>query len=358
MNKKKVYSDLKVFSDGDKLNSLSSEDMTPPIYIRINPTNICNHSCWYCGYQANPEMSMGDTVNKQDSIPFEKMEEICDDFINMKVKAVTFSGGGEPLAYKKIEVFFDKLVDAGVKIAVITNGSNLKGKIAKSLANKASWVRVSMDGWDNDSYTKYRKTKGKEFDKIISNMEEFSKIKGTTKLSVAYNVDRDNYTKIYDYTKLIKEIGADTIKFTGCVVSDNTMENIEYHSSIFEKTTSIIKKVKSDFETKDFEIENVYSVQNTRYDKTYNRCPFSEYLTIIGADLKVYVCHDKAYTESGEIGSIREQSFYNFWMNGEARNSVRGINPSISCNHHCTADAKNKLLLEYLSIDSEHMDFI
>jgi sulfatase maturation enzyme AslB (radical SAM superfamily) len=301
---------------------------------------------------------MGDTINTRDSISFDKMMEICDDFIKMGVKAVTFSGGGEPLIYKNIDIFFDKLLNAGIKIAVITNGSNLKGKIANSLANKASWVRISMDGWDNESYIKYRKTTDGEFDRIISNIKEFAKIKGSTKLSIAYNVDKDNYSRIYDYTKLIKEIGADTVKFTGCIVYDDMSKNIDYHSQFFDLTTSIIERAKTDFETNGFEIQNVYSVQQDRYEKTYERCPFAEYLTIIGADLNVYACHDKAYTESGELGSIKNQTFYDFWMNGEAKKAITNINPCVDCNHHCAADAKNKLLLEYMSIDSEHMDFI
>lgn len=35
-------------------------------------------------------------MQKEDRIPFEKLNEIADDIIEMRVKAVTFSGGGEP----------------------------------------------------------------------------------------------------------------------------------------------------------------------------------------------------------------------------------------------------------------------
>jgi len=353
-----VYSNLKVFSDSKKLHSLSSNQIEPPVYIRLKPTNVCNHSCWYCGYQANPNMSMGDIIDTRDSIPFEKMMELCDDFISMGVRAVTFSGGGEPLIYRNIEKVFDKLLEAGIKIAVITNGSNLRGKIAQSLANRATWVRVSMDGWNNESYMKYRKTKDGEFDRIISNLEDFSKIKGKTKLSIAYNVDKDNHSEIYDYTKLIHSIGADNVKFTGCIVYDDVLKNQEYHSAFFDDTVAMIEKAKLDFENDYFTVQNVYSIQQTRYEKSYTSCPFSEYLTIIGADLNVYACHDKAYTDSGLMGSLANQSFKKFWMDGEAQRALRNINPSLDCKHHCAADAKNKLLLEYMSIDPEHMDFI
>ena len=46
------YSSLKVLHYKDKLDSLESDKpITAPIHIRIKPTNICNHKCYYCSYQ-------------------------------------------------------------------------------------------------------------------------------------------------------------------------------------------------------------------------------------------------------------------------------------------------------------------
>jgi sulfatase maturation enzyme AslB (radical SAM superfamily) len=355
---KLVYSNLKIFQQSKKLDAITEGRFTAPIYIRLKPTNICNHSCWYCGYQANPDMSMGDDIDLRDVIPHDKLNELCDDFIKLGVKAVTFTGGGEPLVYPKIDLFLDKLLNHNIKVAVITNGANLKGRIASSLAGKASWVRVSMDGWDNQSYIKYRKTKDGEFDKIIENIKNFSTIKGKTKLSISYNVDKDNHDKVYEIAKLMKSIGAETLKFTGCVIYDDLLKNINYHKEFSKLTSQLIEKAKKDFESDGFEIQNVYSIQNERYKKNYHRCFFSEYLTVIGADMNVYACHDKAYTKQGLLGSIKDTSFYDFWLKGDAQAAIKKIDPSIHCTHHCTADQKNKFLSEYMSIDDDHSDFV
>ena len=47
-------------------------------------------------------MQLGEGVDQKDQIPEDKMMEIVEDLVNMGVKAVTFSGGGEPFLYKPL----------------------------------------------------------------------------------------------------------------------------------------------------------------------------------------------------------------------------------------------------------------
>jgi hypothetical protein len=80
-------------------------------------------------------------------------------------------------------------------------------------------------------------------------------------------------------------------------------------------------------------------------------------LPVIGADLNIYSCQDKAYNMTeGLIGSIKEKSFKDFWFSD--KNNFFKINPSVHCNNHCVANDKNKLILEYLDSDEEHLSFV
>jgi len=47
-------------------------------------------------------MQLGEDMDQKDQIPEDKMMEIVEDLVNMGVKAVTFSGGGEPFLYKPL----------------------------------------------------------------------------------------------------------------------------------------------------------------------------------------------------------------------------------------------------------------
>ena len=93
------------------------------------------------------------------------------------------------------------------------------------------------------------------------------------------------------------------------------------------------------------------------FDKDYDWCPFMQILPVIGADLNVYPCHDKAYNlDNGLLGSIKEKSFKEFWMND--KDKFFKINPSKICNNRCVPDEKNKMIIDYLDVDREHLDFL
>ena len=78
---------------------------------------------------------------------------------------------------------------------------------------------------------------------------------------------------------------------------------------------------------------------------------------MIGADLNVYSCQDKAYNiKEGLIGSIKSMRFKDFWFSN--KNKFFKVDPSLHCVHHCVADAKNKIVLEYLNADREHLAFV
>jgi MoaA/NifB/PqqE/SkfB family radical SAM enzyme len=338
------YSKLKILHYKDKLDSLGKQ-ITAPIHIRIKPTNFCNHNCKYCSYQ-NSYGQLGKDMNKADSIPFEKLSEIMIDCAEMGVKAVTFSGGGEPLIYPHL----DKIIEqAEVKIAVLTNGIFLKGRIVEVLADKASWVRISVDGWDNASYSQYRKCREDEFDILFENIKNFNK--KTCVLGVNVIVDKDNASHLYELIKNIYDLGVQSIKISPCIISNDSKVNNEYHSKI----KHLVSDELSGIAAEGIDVYNSYHLQLEGFKKEYTWCPYIQILPIIGADLNVYSCHDKAYNKDmGILGNIRDKSFKDFWFDGKEK--FYKINPSLHCNHHCITDKTNKMILEYLAV--EHGAFV
>ncbi|WP_455757109.1 radical SAM protein [Sulfurimonas sp.] len=358
MRKKSKYSKYKIFNYKEKILSLpsSNKEIMPPIHIRIKPTNICLHNCWYCSYRLD-EIQLGKDMIEKDYIPKDKMMEIIDDCIDMGVKAITFSGGGDPFYYKYLLESVEKLSSSPIQFAALTNGVNLKGKIAELFAHNAQWIRISMDGWDAQSYSEYRGVKESEFDKVISNMKNFKKLNGKCALGVSFIIDNKNYTHIYEFVKMIKNTGADSIKIAPCVVSNSGKDSNIYHQPFFDIANKEVKRAKKDFEDESFEVFDSYHLLEDKFEKDYDWCPYLQVLSIIGADMNVYSCQDKAYNlDEGLVGSIKDIGFKDFWMNG--KNKFYNINPSKVCNHHCISNESNKTLIEYINIDKEHIGFV
>jgi len=353
---KKIYSDLKMFNFDETVKALSKERVIAPVHIRIKPTNVCNHNCWYCAYHIG-DVSLGEDMVYRDSIPYNKMNEIVDDIIDMGVSAVTFSGGGEPLLYKKLPEIIEKLSKNGVCVASLTNGMNLKGKMADAFAKYASWIRVSLDGYDDKSYSKARGVKEGEFSKLMVNLKNFSSRETECMLSAVYIVDNNNFKNIYNICSKLKDNGVKSVKISSVIVGNTSLENYEYHLPIKEEVGCQILLTK-DLEDDSFSISDSYhDLDDRMWAKSYKTCPNLLYSPVIAADSKVYTCHDKAYTQEGFLGDLKNQTFKDFWLSSKNEEIIYNFSPSASCNHHCVANSKNLLMHDFLSLNQEHISF-
>lgn len=353
-----LYTKTKIFHFKDKVDSLptTTAEIAAPIHVRIKPTNICAHNCWYCAYRAD-NIQLGEDMVARDFIPKEKMMEIIDDLVDTGVEAVTFSGGGDPFYYPFLLDTVKRLSQTHIKFASLTNGAKLQGEIASIFAHNGTWLRISVDGWDDESYSQYRGVHRGEFTKVMKNLEDFKKMNGKCLLGIYIIVDTKNASHIYDLVKRFKDIGVDSVKIAPCIVSNSGKENNEYHAPIFKLVKEQIQRAIGEFAGDGFEIFDSYHEQLETFEKEYRWCPYIQINPVIGADLNIYSCHDKAYNlKEGLIGSIKNQRFKDFWFSD--KNNFFRIDPTIHCNHHCMVNEKNKLILDYLNADKEHLGFV
>lgn len=353
-----IYSRYKIFHYQEKLDSLprSVGEIKPPVHIRIKPTNVCNHNCWYCAYRSD-NLQLGQDMVERDYIPLEKMMEIIDDCAEMGVKAVTFSGGGEPLVYRYMKETVRALAAHNISFASLSNGSRLTGEVAELFAEHATWLRISIDGWDDASYARYRGVKEGEFSKVMRNLENFKRLGGKCLLGISLIIDKDNWRFMYDFVSLLKGIGVDTVKISPCIVSNDGYENDAYHMPFYEAAKELAKRTKRELEDSSFEVNDSYHGAEIDFAKDYSWCPMLQMLPVIGADLNIYPCQDKAYNlQDGLLGSIKNQRFKEWWFSD--KNKFFTIDPSRVCNHHCVANGKNKMILEYLDADKDHLGFV
>lgn len=351
---KKQYGKLKIVWHPDKLLSFAEGRITAPIYVRFKPTNKCNHHCFYCSYE--PDFKDIRNVSRRAELSREKMMEILGDFKDMGVKAVTYSGGGEPLVYPHITETLEKTLDYNIKLSIITNGQNLKGKNAE-LLKQGTWVRVSSDSPNAKIFSATRGVPEFWFYELKDNIEQFAKKKPKTcELGINFVVQEKNSEYVYESIKFFRDIGVDHIKITPAHIPNNFFQ---YHAALKEKVADQVKKAKLDF--KDFSIHDTYEsdFNLTETDiRMYNRCYVMQTIPVIAADSNVYYCHDKAYSETGLLGSIANMSFKELWFSKEAFEKFMTFDPSKGCRHHCANDSRNININEMLECRGEHVDFV
>lgn len=356
MNKNTTpYSNLKIFHHFNTLAKLKNGERCNPLYIRIKPTNVCNQNCYYCHYK-NPYLRL-DEYNPTDYIPHDKMMEIIDDMGKMGVKAVTFSGGGEPLVYQYIEEAMEKILELGIDLSIITNGSMLNGRRAKILA-RAKWVRISIDSIIPENYAKNRGISENAVENLLKNIEEFARIKnGKCELGVNFVVGKENYKEIEELAVTMKKLGVNHVKFAPLISN----ETEEYHKDIKDEVITTLNRMSEELNSDKFKIIDLYSGDFDNYEvfkRTYSRCPIKEFVCIIAANSKVYYCHDKAYLSNGCVCDLNNQSLSEGWLSENVTQKFKEFDAIKVCKQHCMYDSRNELINSWLDIDMNHINFI
>ena len=348
------YSSLKIFAHSKEIDKVKNGERTAPIYVRIKPTNKCNQNCYYCHYK-NPYLMLGQ-YKATDEISWEKMQEIVRDFKDIGVKAVTFSGGGEPLLYPYIEQAMDRILEAGIDLSIITNGTMMNGKKAQILS-KAKWVRISLESGCSETYSSIRGVQMEAFRDLCKNIEHFARIKeADCELGINFVVGPRNYKEVYQTGILMKNIGVNHIKYTALISNDTLEMHLPFKDTVIDQ----IHKMKKE-ETENFHVVNLYESDfdtNVVFGRNYDFCAIKDYVTVTAANSKIYYCHDKAYLSDGEVGDISQKSFKEVWFSDAVTKKFEAFNPQKSCRHSCVYDDRNEVLNKYYELNEQHINFI
>ena len=284
------------------------------------------------------------------------MESVLCEIGEMGVKAVTFSGGGEPLCYPYIIDTLYMVERLGVDYAMITNGQALHGEAADCL-KRAKWIRVSFDSSNSSTYENVRGVN--THSQILANIENFAHIKNAScVLGINCVITKNNAEEVFDICRIVKKLGVDNIKLSPILVKD---EQENYHNEIKKNVMEQIQEAKQKLEDEKFRIVDKYSddiALINSYEKDYSICYIQNFFAVIAADAKVYRCHQRAYTKAGEIGDLTKMSLKEIWYAQETIDKVKNFNPQKECTFRCAFDERNKLLNDFMNIDYNHINFI
>lgn len=349
------YSQLKIFYHQDIIQKLLNHERCFPLCIRIKPTNRCNHNCNYCHYR-NSYLDL-DEYNPCDEIPRERMLQIVQDMVEMGVKAVTFSGGGEPLLYPYIEETMEKLLANNIDVSIITNGSLLKGNKAKILT-AAKWVRISIESCSDEEYCRIRGLKRGSFDELCDNIRLFAAMKSDNcELGINVVVNNQNYKEIRKLAELVKDLGVNHVKYAPLCTNDTRA----YHENFKDEVTEELKKMQDELTDEKFQVIDLYTGDfndSVIFERQYSNCPVKEFRCVIAANSKVYYCQDKAYLSDGAVCDLSRMSFKEGWYSQAVTDKFREFDAKKCCKQHCVYDSRNELINSFLNMDRNHINFV
>jgi len=112
------------------------------ISTHIAPEGACNLKCPYCSVTHRKVWNR---------IEYDVIIDYLEKLLSRGLKAVIFTGGGEPTTYPKFNELLEWVFSKGLEVGLITNGTKWH-KIDLGLVGRLSWVRVSINifpGWED-----------------------------------------------------------------------------------------------------------------------------------------------------------------------------------------------------------------
>jgi len=301
-----LYSQAKPLYWTDRLATLRDGIAPAPVHVQLVLSDLCDQSCLTCAYRMDAGLSNelfpeGNRRNPNRMIPTAKAEEIIDDCAALGVRAIQFTGGGEPTMHPDYLALFARAQAHGIKTALVTNGVRIDP--THPAVQAMTWIRVSVDAGTPQTYAHTRRVSEKHWPAVWQHIAQLVETCSGT-VSVGFVVTNENFSELSNAAVLARAAGAANVRVGAVFSSDGTT----YYSDI-ESVRAVIALAKAEHG------DLIVDLFDRRIDDldhgrpTEPLCGYQHLSTYIGGDLGVYRCCNTAYTRAGKVADLHERRF-------------------------------------------------
>ena len=345
------FSSDKILKHLDRVSAWFKGQNPPPITVELDMTNICNHRCPECVVNYF-------RVADKNHLSGRLAQNIVRQLAKNKIRGLIFTGGGEPLCNPHTLSTVELAREKGLDLGFITNGSLLDEKACQSILKNCIWVRVSLDAGSAGVFKLTHGLDGKEFDRVIEQIDLLvktkKKIKSSCTIGVGFLTCDSTVSDMLKTVILAKKLGVDYLQFRPMQIHRGG--KFDYHwTDVEDKIKECLK-----YSGKYFQV--LYSKH--KYDmakdamcgRYYKKCYGQQFATVIAASGKMYICcHLRGY-EKYCIGDLKKDNFEKIWDSRRRKKAVEGIDFT-DCIPLCRDNTFNQVLWN-IKQPREHVNFL
>lgn len=344
----KYYSDIvspfvqtKALCHLNKLVELQEKNIVAPVTCEVDLTDgFCNNKCKHCFFSTN-------TKFEPVIMPKEQALLLIDELMELGVKGIEFTGGGEPLTHPDCVEIITYAVNKGLNVGLVTNGL-LLDKLG-DVVDKMKFVRVSLDAGTSETYNLVHGVD--TFEKVIRNIEFIINRCGGNKIGVGYLILPYNLDDIVWAAELVKQLGARFIQYRPASLA------YKVEADVWNEAQKQVKKAKE----KASEVFQVFDAgikwDHVVNERHYCTCKTSSIVGVIKANGDIPLCVLKRNEEEKVIGNfISDGGFKKVWYSQHHEYLINSININ-TCRKPCKHDSYN-IMFEAVQEDYLHYNFI
>jgi len=346
LNSKKV-----LFPFFDRANDyLNGKRDFLPWAFEVHPTARCNHACIHCSYKERNE--------NREELDKETFNILIDSLIAMHVHGVFFSGGGEPCIYPNLKDAIVKLNQAGVEVAIVTNGSLIEKMGIIEVADHLNYIAVSVPSCNAQMFEKIT---GKQYvNEILELPGKIRAIHGEKSPVIGARIVITNLIarEVPDILEILKEKEFDYANFK--IVRDYESRGLGVSDEMAKELKKEVERLVADGKV-DHKYTNVDMIFS--YRKPYHpvgTCHMNQMglLGVVTPEGDVYHNISEIVREDFRIGNLHDKPLHELW-NSPRHNVIKQRSQELwlsgKC-ENCRSIGFNSRINEVLEGMPSHMD--
>jgi radical SAM protein with 4Fe4S-binding SPASM domain len=336
----------KILANIDRAIEHIETGYTPPVLVEVDPSNACNHACNFClSSYIHFDKFKGTETFSRALMSRDVLMSLCKNFVDMGVRAINWTGGGEPTLNKHLKEAIEYCGQNNIKMGMFTNGTLFdKWNMFETLVQNMTWVRISVDAGTKETYNSIRRAKGKQdWDKMVSNLSKLievnKKLGNKIDIGVGFVISPDTYHEIIDFANFFKDFDLAYCQYKPEIVIREKGGQQRELDFWLKKVNPMLEEAKNilgeKFQVNGYKFEDL-AMDREKFGRNYKQCLGSQLSPCVGADGNVYVCTNHRGWKQYSYGNIYEQSFDSIWKNVEKRKQVMDLIEKKECFSNCT----------------------
>lgn len=346
----------KVLRHIDRIAAWDRGETPAPVTVEWDLSNRCVLGCVDCHF-AHTHVR-GPWAMKPRTLPmaFEGTGDLADtglvmrtldDLHSAEVRSIVWSGGGEPTTHPDWLDIVKYAAMRGFEQGMYTCGGLLTAASASALASMASWVVVSLDAADAETYAAEKGVPASRFLSACSGLTALIGSKAT--VGASFLLHADNWQRADEMLTLGRHLGAHYVTFRPAIQTAQDRPSVPTgdRSWVLQAMPALVALSNAADVELDVDRFLAYAAWT---DHGYSQCHGVQLNTTITPDGRVWVCPQRRGVSA--LGDLRRESFVDIW----ARHP-RTFTVDAGCRAMCRLHPVNETLAA-LRTPREHEAFV
>lgn len=307
----------KVLRHIDRIAAWDRGETPAPVTVEWDLSNRCVLGCRDCHF-AHTHVR-GPWAMKPRTLPmaFEGTGDLADTGLVMRtlddlhsagVRSIVWSGGGEPTTHPDWLDIIKYAAMRGFEQGMYTCGGLLTAASSSALASMASWVVVSLDTPDADTYAAEKGVPASRFLSACSGLTALIGSKAT--VGASFLLHADNWQRADEMLTLGRHLGAHYVTFRPAIQTAQDRPGVPTgdRSWVLQAMPSLVALSNAADVELDVDRFLAYAAWT---DHGYSQCHGVQLNTTITPDGRVWLCPQRRGVSA--LGDLRRESFTDIW---------------------------------------------